>query len=278
MAGVLSGGARTARNGAAAIVRRGRDRRFASQLRHDPAGPVLVLSPHLDDAALNTWSVMTAPAPATVVNVFAGIPRPGFVSRWDALCGARDSSAQAVARRAEDAQAMALAGCAALHLDLLEVEHRRGAPRLPLARIDEALVARVPAASAVYAPAGLAAHVDHRTVRALACAMLGTGVPVRLYAEIPYAVVHGWPTWVAGAPAEPHRDVDVFWGDALAGVPGLGPLRDARVVRLAEDAAAAKLAALRCYRSQLPALDGGDAGIVSRPEVNRFEVFWELAG
>ena len=274
---MLSGAAQTTRNVAAAAIRRGRDRRFVSRLRHDAAAPVVILSPHLDDAVLNCWSVLSAPQPPTVVNVFAGIPQPGFVTRWDAICGARDSAAQMVARRAEDAQATALGGWTAVDLDLLEVEHRRGLPRRPLADVDAAIVARVPAASMLYAPAGIAAHVDHHTVRALAGAALRAGVPVRLYAEIPYAVVHGWPTWVTGTPPDPHRDVDVLWSQALADVAHLGPLRDAQVVRLDDRAAEAKLAAMRCYRSQLPALDGGDARLVSRPEVNRFEVFWELA-
>lgn len=269
--------ATTARNAAAAAVRRARDRHFTSRLRHDPQAPALVLSPHLDDAVLNCWSVLTAPSPAVVVNVFAGIPRPGFVTRWDALCGASDSSTRMAERRDEEAQAMAMAGCTAIHLDLLEVEHRRGRPRRPLAAVDAAVTARAPAASVVYAPAGIAPHVDHHTVRALACGALRAGVPVHLYAEIPYAVVHGWPTWVTGEPADVYRHPEVAWAGVLAGVTELGPLRDAHVVRLDDATAAAKLAAMRCYRSQLPALDGGSAQLVSRTEVHRFEVFWELS-
>ena len=62
-----------------AKLRAFRNRRFDPRLRHDPGGPYLVLSPHLDDAVIDCWSVLTDSGDVRVVNIFAGVPSPG---RW----------------------------------------------------------------------------------------------------------------------------------------------------------------------------------------------------
>ena len=53
-------------------------------------------------------------------------------------------------------------------------------------------------------------------------------------------------------------------------------LRSARVERLDDQRAAAKLEAMRCYATQLPALDYGAGGVLVDPAIHRFEVSWEL--
>jgi hypothetical protein len=85
---------------------------------------------------------------------------------------------------------LALAGRSAVNLDLLEIESRRGAPRRALAYVDAASRETVPAASRVHAPAGIGGHVDHMTLRTLACALARAGMPAHLYAELPYSVRH----------------------------------------------------------------------------------------
>jgi LmbE family N-acetylglucosaminyl deacetylase len=267
---------RLGRNAAAAAARRWRDRRFRPAIRHDPAAPELFLSPHLDDAVFNCWGLLTSEQPVQVVNVFAGVPDPGFVTRWDAICGARDSHGMARARLEEDRLALALAGRSPLNLDLLEVESRRGSPRRSLSSVESAIAAVMPAAARVHAPAGIGGHVDHVTLRTLARALAHAGVPVRLYAELPYCVLHGWPHWVSGRPPEAHRDVDAFWADFLAAVPEVGDLRAAHVVELDDNVAAAKLQAMRAYRTQFPALNGGEVDVLAAPDVHRFEVAWEV--
>src|SRR5580765_515812 len=67
------------------------NRGFSSRIADDPTGPVVVLSPHLDDAVLSCWSVLRGPEPVQAVNVFAAPPRTGFVTRYDRICGAHDS-------------------------------------------------------------------------------------------------------------------------------------------------------------------------------------------
>lgn len=251
-----------------------RNLRFATRLRHAPDAPALLLSPHLDDAVLDCWSVLTADAPVTVVNVFAGLPPAGTVTSWDRIVGAADSAELMRARHAEDREALALAGREPVALPFLESQQRANRPEPSYAALDRAIAAAAPAASRVLAPMTLGTvHPDHRLLRGYALALLAAGLPVTLYADAPYATVYGWPAWVTGTEPEPHLDVDAYWADSLAAVPG----RSApRVVALAAEAAAAKLTAMRAYRTQFPSLDRGPLGQLSHPLVHPFEVFWDL--
>jgi LmbE family N-acetylglucosaminyl deacetylase len=256
-------------------VSRIRDHRFQPRLGHDPSSPLLVLSPHLDDAVIDCWSVLSSTDPVTVVTVCAGIPRPGPAGHWDALAGARDRAQLMRERRAEDVAALALAGRSGLHLTFPEAGHRRGPPP-PLSAIDRALRRHLPSASAVYAPAVLGTrHPDHALVRAYALALAAHGVPVLLYADAPYAVIYGWPAWVTGAPPDPHLDVDRYWRGA-GDDDGLTARAGAQVVRLTAQQAEAKLAAMRTYRSQFSVLDRGPTGLLSNPAVHGYEVFWTV--
>jgi LmbE family N-acetylglucosaminyl deacetylase len=253
------------------------DARLRTRLRHDPAGPALVLSPHLDDATLNCWSVLTGPSHAVVATVFTGMPRAGLLTGWDALCGASDSAAIMRERLAEDREALALAGAEPVHAGFLDAQYRGCRALPPLAAVDAAIADSVPAVSAVYAPLGTG-HGDHRYVRRFAAALGRCGLPVRIYAEIPYVTPYGWPEWVTGRPEDPRLRVGVHVDGLLASVPHVGEASDAQVVRLSPDQAAAKLEALRHYRTQFPALDQGPLQAISRPEIHGFEVFWPLAG
>jgi LmbE family N-acetylglucosaminyl deacetylase len=254
-----------------------RERRFRTRLRFDPRAPELLLSPHWDDAVLDCWSVLASERRVTVVNLFAGVPPPGRLAPWDAITGATDSAVRARERIAEDARALARAGRAPVSLPFLDAQYRPGAPAPSLEEIDRALGAAAPSASRVYAPAGVGGHLDHLLARRWGRMLLRAGIPVTLYADLPYCVLHGWPHWVDGAEADPHRDVDAFWLEFLKGVPELPGLRAARVERLDDAAAAAKLEAMRCYETQFSGLDYGAGRLLSDPAIHRFEVWWELA-
>ena len=261
-----------------ALRRTRREARFEPRIRPGQ-GPPLLLSPHLDDAVLDCWSLLRGEPAPVVVDVFAGVPAPGApVPLWDRITGASDSSERVRERLDEDARALGAAGREALHLPLLDAQYRRPGTPLEPQDLDRELAARMDAAPArVIAPAGIGGHPDHLLVRRYARLLASFGFAVTLYAELPYCVLHGWPAWVDGREAEGCRDVDAFWGSFLADVPGLPPLRSARVVRLDAAAAAAKLAAIRCYETQLPALSYGARGRLADPEIHRYEVFWELA-
>lgn len=256
-------------------VARVQDRSFSTSLVHDPEAPVLLLSPHLDDAALDCWSVLTSALDVQVVNVFAGAPAAGSTSSWDRIVGASDSAALMRQRWAEDADVLHQVGRRPSNLPLLEHPHRAYRPEPSFRAIDSAVREVTPRASHILAPVSLGTvHPDHLLLRRYALSLRVAGLPVTLYADVPYATVYGWPHWVTGAEPVAHLDVDAYWSPSLASLPSVGA---ARVVRLPPADAHAKLTALRRYRTQFASLDRGPIGQLSNPAVHPFEVFWDVA-
>lgn len=261
---------------ARALRETARERRFRTRLRFDPQAPELLLSPHLDDAVLDCWSLLASDRDVRVVNLFTGVPTAGRLAQWDAITGARDSAERVRARVAEDALALGRAGRSPVNLPFLDAQYRRPPPAPSLDELDLALSSVAGGASRVHVPAGLGGHPDHLLTRRYGRLLLRAGLPVSAYAELPYCVLHGWPAWVDGRAPDPHRNVDAFWLSFLKGLPELPSLRSARVERLDDGAASAKLAAMACYETQLPCLDYAASGVLADPAIHRFEVSWEL--
>ncbi len=244
-------------------------------VRFDDGAAELILSPHWDDAVLSCWSVLARPRDVRVVNVFAGIPPAGHAGTWEQIAGVRDSAERARLRLAEDERALSRAGREALNLPLLDEQYRRQAgARVGLAEIDGAFSqASATSASRVYAPAAIGGHADHLLVRAYARRLFAIGMPVVLYADVPYCFFHGWPGWVDGLPAQPNRDVDAYWRSFLGGVPEMPALDGAEVQRLDAASAAAKAEAVRCYEMSL---NYGVRHLLADAAFSGFEVRWAL--
>jgi hypothetical protein len=252
-----------------------RNRRFATRLRQDALAPVVVLSPHLDDAVLSAWSVLMTDADVRVVNVFTGAPPAGSVAQWDRLAGATDSAEFMCGRVEEDRKALTMAGREPVNLHLLDSQYRDSRRPPSFRELDDALVAALPAASHIYAPAVLGGrHSDHELVRNWAVALQGHDVT--LYAELPYAAEYGWPSWVTGEDVDPRLDPDVFWQMTPNRVLPAGERDGAHVERLRPADAASKLEAMRAYVTQWPMLDRGPVGLLSNPRIHGFEVFWRV--
>ena len=234
-------------------------------MTRDPRAPVVILSPHPDDAVLSAWSVLTRAGEVRVVNVCAGVPPPGPAPAWDLLTGARDGAERMRERLAEDAVALARAGREAVNLEFLDAQYRDG----PLDRSTLAASMREAAAGAteLWAPAGIGGHRDHVDVRdaALAIAREG-GPPVSLYAELPYAARRGWPRWVTGRAAPRGLDLDGWLRAQLPPGTAVPGTRHA----LSRSAAKRKLRALREYRTQWEALAA--EGTLTDRRVIRYEV------
>ena len=173
--------------------------------RVPPAGPLLILSPHLDDAVLSCFALLAREEPADVVTVFTGAPDPPVTTPWVAQTGFADSTASMAARLLEDEAAFAGLPHRRSQLGLLDLDFA-AAPRPSADR--EAIVeavrewSRASAGGVVAAPAGagrrrrrrlrsgdVLLHPDHLFVRdaALAAARSSEEITLLLYEELPYA-------------------------------------------------------------------------------------------
>jgi LmbE family N-acetylglucosaminyl deacetylase len=185
--------------------------------------PLLIVSPHPDDAVLSCWALLSRPEPVDVLDVFAGSPVPPRRGAWDLRCGFADSRESSSARREEELRALAGTAHHVTFMDLFNVDYIDGR-RSQLDR--EAIVSAVrtwldqAGAGTVALPAGAGwttsrlrrklgervwwrfigerpgppQHPDHVFARDAGLdAVAGSGVEVLLYEELPY---------VWGAPAD----------------------------------------------------------------------------
>ncbi|HEX6702426.1 MAG TPA: hypothetical protein VF101_16985 [Gaiellaceae bacterium] len=257
----------------------------------------VLLSPHPDDAVFSAWHVLTAPRGVRVVTVFAGVPDPGFVTILDRERGASDSAAIFRRRLVEDRDALAVAGRLPAQAPLLEASYRAQAfPRIAQALESDRpsfirIIGREPElrlepeelgrsldgladGDVVYAPAGIGGHADHRDVARYAVSRLaGDRGRVRLYADFPYVVRHGPPSFL-GRGDNPSADAAVT--DAFAVLGLRAAEHTPHVVRLDDEQLEAKFEAARRYRTEFDLVDADFGGVLSDPEAMRVEVYWAL--
>jgi LmbE family N-acetylglucosaminyl deacetylase len=238
----------------------------------------LILSPHLDDAVLSCWHLLTQPGEVVVINVFAGAPeRRGDVAWWDRYTGATDSRDRVRERIEEDRAALSLTGRAAVNLDLLDEQYRDS--EQPLAPLTAELERLVSPGGRIYAPAALASHPDHALVRTAALGLRAKGCDVSLYADLPHATLHGWPAWVTRKRVSASHDLAAaIWEHSLAAT-GIPPETMAAAVHeLDRSSHARKMEAVHTYRTQLEGLaELTGRGLADR-ELLGYEVVWALPG
>lgn len=230
-------------------------------------GPVVVLAPHLDDAVLSCFAVLSRPGAArTVVTVFAGVPEPGTAGSWDASQGVAQSDEYMRDRVADDLAVLGGLGVRAVHLPLLDAQYRTS--RLTCRALGRCLEQYVEGAD-VYAPAGFGEHPDHVLVRDAALSAFAGMASLRLYADLPYAAARGWSLDCQDGSCEGGlRDV-------LPGIAFRPRVAGCEHDALAPDMASAKMRSLEGYRSQFQLLDGS-SGQLRRRGVDRFEARWVL--
>ncbi len=206
-----------------------------------------------------------------MINVFAGSPPPGSGPYWwDRLTGAMDSAARMEERRAEDREALAVAGRAAISLDFLDEQYEP--PGQSIEEIASRLRELIDPEAVVYAPAALGEHNDHERVRDAALELAASGQSLRLYADHPHAVRLGWPAWDDERKAGP--DVAEQWDQRFREA-GLTMTRP-DIHRLGAPERQRKLVAVSAYRSQLPALTSAFGEIEGFP-VFPHEFVWNLS-
>jgi LmbE family N-acetylglucosaminyl deacetylase len=177
--------------------------------------PVLVVSPHLDDAVLSAFAFLQR-RHTTVLTVFTGSPRPDEASDWDRGLGHDDAVEIMRIRLAEDERAFASLPVDTIRMALLENGYRSAPmPQHDIDAMREAVRAWIEAAQGrgvVLVPAGAGAvdnfvyrrrwnttapllrvpggglpHPDHLAVRdEVIDEALTNGARVVLYEELPY--------------------------------------------------------------------------------------------
>ena len=243
--------------------------------------PLLIVSPHLDDAALSCGALLDRGRPAEVLTVFAGRPVPPRQGVWDLRCGFGSSAESIPARLREDDAAFAGSGHTVRRLELLEEQYLdapRGDDESDAVAAAVAAWADSVADGVVALPVGAGRsrsslarlralalrrddpprHPDHVFVRDAGASALHAHARVTpaLYEELPYLL---------GGP-----------GDREAA--RLARRLDARAseVRL-EVAAGAKAARLRAYESQIPHLVFGGRTFDNPEALPPLERYWVLA-
>lgn len=150
---------------------------------------ILVVSPHLDDAALSlgaTIYTLARKQQVRILTVLANDPESTLPAQpWDKRCGFASAAAAARGRRAEDVAASEILGAQTQWLSFADSSHT------PMAEPDEikrAVAEAVCGAETVLAPGYPLAHPDHAMVSALTVeACFATDSRLGLYVEQPYA-------------------------------------------------------------------------------------------
>lgn len=211
--------------------------------------PLVVVSPHLDDAVLSCGRLLAAHPGAVVVTVFAGPPPDDRLVEWDRLAGFVAGDDVMTRRQREDRRALRVLRARPVWLGLRQDVYRDAPLDVAALRAQVAAVIEVADPALVAVPIGLH-HPDHLAV----ADALGGALPDRqtwLYADQPYAtgLPHLLPARLARLPA-------------LRPVPG--PARGRW----------RKTLAISAYRSQLRALGGG----IPRHIGGAPETYWEVSG
>jgi len=233
------------------------------------------VSPHLDDAVLSAFALLTAAVEATVVTVFAGVPSPDAPpGEWDRLTRTDRPAVRMAARRDEDRAVLTALGIHPVHLDAVDSPYRDSDP--DPAALAAAIAAVLPPHDTLVLPAAIGGHPDHVLTREAALLLPVRGERLAM-ADLPYSAVVGWPSLVTGRAEPPYLDPAGAWQPALerlaeaAGRPVV-PI----VVRLSSVERRAKLESVRGYASQYPVLEAGPSREISHPSRIRAEVAWRL--
>lgn len=198
---------------------------------------LLVLSPHLDDAVLSCADLIAQHPGSVVATVFAGIPAHSqLLTDWDAASGFENAQQAVSLRRQEDSKALALLSAAPRWLDFFDSQYQVTPSMDVLADVVGRLMDDIGPAT-VLLPAGLF-HSDHVLVHQ---AMLAVREHYREK------------TWLMYEEAN-YRRIRGLLQQRLAGLHRAGIDATPLMVNQKKDTASLKRQAVRCYASQLRAL------------------------
>lgn len=238
-------------------------------------GRLVIVSPHLDDAVLSAFALLTAAREATVITVFAGIPDvTAAPADWDRVTRSGAPAERVVARRLEDRRVLGSLGVRAVHLDFPDQPYRSHDPRP--SEVAAAIAAVLPEHDTLVVAAAIGGHGDHDLARDGGLQIRTAGVRFAM-ADLPYAAALGWPSFVTGRPDPAYLDPAAAWQSALDRLAlAAGRRPDLVVQRLTPALGRAKVAAIRGYATQFGVLEAGPSRALTHPQRLGFEVAWGL--
>lgn len=151
--------------------------------------PLLVVSPHLDDAVLSCGRLLARSPGSIVLTALAGSPpKWDELTLWDRMCGFDIGEDVMAVRLAEDRAALGVLGASQQVIEACDGQYDPPAPRADVVRsgIRSALGRMRPATCAI--PLGLQ-HPDHQEVRQIALSCVGAAGPAVdwiVYEDLPY--------------------------------------------------------------------------------------------
>lgn len=163
--------------------------------RTEPAGPVAILSPHLDDGVLSLGAAVAGwtrrGMHVRIVTVLAGDPDSNApAGSWDRTSGFATEGEAARLRRDEDRAACGLVGAEPVWLPYADAQYGRGAGD---DQIWAEVLDAVGDAPTVLSPGFPLQHPDHAWLGLLALERRDHAWRFGLYAEQPYAIGSGRP-------------------------------------------------------------------------------------
>lgn len=219
-----------------------------------PPSPLVVISPHLDDAVLSCAGLLAARPGSTVVTVFtARAPLQHPLTDWDRSCGFDNADAAMTCRLAEDREALGIMGAEGRALGFLDCQYTATADQdapLITERLFHVLAGLAPASVAM--PLGVF-HCDHERVSDAALKIRDAlpGVAWFGYEDVPHCQ----------RPGVVQARLSQLHARGVTATP----------VRLAVDAAS-KARAIAAYASQLKGLES------TALELAVHETYWRLTG
>lgn len=229
---------------------------------------LLLLSPHLDDAALSCSHRLRSGVIGLVLTIYAGTPSTSSeLSEWDRLTRATSPIQRALARQTEDALAWKSINQPYEHLGFLEEDRA-----IVKKDIVSPLLSMVSSFDGLLVPAGIGNHPHHILVRDAALAVRQPSQKFILYGELPYAAFYGWPQ--QKSPYSP--DIVQYWNNTITSFPLNQNKWKKQLTQLSESEIIWKKKLLSYYKTQMPAVSAGSLDLFNATDILKYELEYEI--
>ena len=210
-----------------------------------------------------------------VVTIFSGAPAPeAGLGDFDRFTGAASSHVRMIERLPEDDEAMKILDCETTRLGELDQQYRDGPA--DNGRLECLIKPFMRNATEIWAPAAIGSHPDHIATREAVAANVPAGAELYFYADIPYSLRFGWPSWVNGQEEPQYLNLS-YWLERELELCGLNRQKlQPTVLKLDADQKLRKEQATLCYRTQLPVLKLTPADAPRWQDYLTYELAWKM--